>query len=83
MIGTPTTAGVVTQLKLYSAKIEIGNVVTPIIPPDPADELARCQRYYQIRSTNDIAAVDLRPTMCKTPTDIVAVTSGYAYIAEL
>lgn len=83
MLSTPATAGVVTQLKLYSAKIELGSAATQIIPPDPAQELAKCQRYYQIRSTNDIAAVDLRPTMRVAPTDITAVTGGYAYVAEL
>lgn len=63
-------------------KLEVG-AVTPYVPPNPADALARCQRYYQIRSTNDIAAVDLRPTMRTTPTDIAAVEGGYAYVAEL
>lgn len=29
------------------AKLEIGNVATPFSPPDPASELARCQRYLQ------------------------------------
>lgn len=64
-------------------KAEIGSNTTPFVPPHPAEELARCQRYYQIRSTNDIAAVDLRPTMRTTPTDIKQVTGGYAYVAEL
>ncbi|MBP0984601.1 MAG: hypothetical protein J6A19_12830 [Oscillospiraceae bacterium] len=82
MIHTPVTADVVGKAKLYSAKLEIGGYATPFCPPNPAVELEKCQRYYQIRSTNDIAAVDLRPTMRTTPTDIKAVTGGYAYVAE-
>lgn len=83
MIHTPAVAGVVGKVKLYSAKLEVGDHVTPLVPADPATEMAKCQRYYQIRSTNDIAAVDLRPTMRTSPTDIKAVTGGYAYVAEL
>lgn len=64
------------------AKLEFGSVATPYVPPDPALELLKCQRYYQIRSTNDIDPVDLRPSM-GTITDIKAVEGGYAYVAEL
>ena len=64
-------------------KLELGSIATPFCPPDPATELAKCQRYYQIRSTNDIDPVDLRPSMRATPTDIKKVTGGYAYVAEL
>ena len=28
-------------------KLELGSAATPFVPPDPATELARCQRYYQ------------------------------------
>lgn len=68
---------------IYGAKLELGSIATPIIPAEPATELAKCQRYYQIRSTNDIDPVDLRPSMRSTPTDIKQVTGGYAYVAEL
>ena len=65
------------------AKLEPGSAATPFCPPDPATELAKCQRYYQIRSTGDIAAVDMRPTM-RTITDIKQRSDGnYEYIAEL
>ena len=64
-------------------KLELGSIATPFCPPDTATELAKCQRYYQIRSTNDIDPVDLRPSMRATPTDIKKVTGGYAYVAEL
>lgn len=51
-------------------------------PKGYAAELMECMRYYQIRSTNDVAAVDLRPTMRAVPT-ITKVASGYAYSADL
>ena len=65
------------------AKLEKGSVSTPYVAPAPGAELAECQRFYQIRSTNDIDPVDLRPSMRDTPTDIKQVTGGYAYVAEL
>lgn len=46
-------------------------------------ELAECQRYYQIRSTNGISAVDMRPMMRLTSPTIMAVADGYSYSAEL
>ena len=46
-------------------------------------ELLECQRYYQIRSTNNIAAVDMRPTMRLSSPTITSVTGGYAYSADL
>ena len=63
-------------------KLELGGAATPFAPPDPVAELLRCQRYYQIRTTNDIDPLDLRPSM-GTITDIKAVEGGYAYVAEL
>lgn len=70
------------SLKLAWAKLESGSLATPFVPPDPATELAKCQRYYQMRTTNDIDPLDLRPSM-RTITDIKAVEGGYAYAAEL
>ena len=69
-------------VKVRWAKLESGSAATPFVPPDPAAELLRCQRYYQIRTTNDIDPLDLRPSM-GTITDIKAVEGGYAYVAEL
>lgn len=51
-------------------------------PKDYSAELMECMRYYQVRSTNDVAAVDLRPTMVAEP-EITAVDGGYAYSADL
>lgn len=64
-------------------KLEVGSIVTPYIPTHPAIDLAMCQRYYQIHSTGDIAEVDLRPTMYKTPTVTQRTDGNYAYSAEL
>lgn len=64
-------------------KLELGSVATPFTPPDPATELAKCQRYYQLHTTGDIGPVDLRPSMA-TITDIREREDGkYEYIAEL
>jgi hypothetical protein len=70
------------SLKLAWVKLEGGSLATPFVPPDPATELAKCQRYYQVRTTNDIDPLDMRPSM-RTITDIKQVTGGYAYVAEL
>ena len=70
------------SLKLAWAKLESGSLATPFVPPDYAAELAKCQRFYQVRTTNDIDPLDMRPSM-RTITDIKQVTGGYAYVAEL
>ena len=70
------------SLKLAWAKLEGGSLATPFVPPDCAAELAKCQRFYQVRTTNDIDPLDMRPSM-RTITDIKQVTGGYAYVAEL
>ena len=69
------------SLKLAWAKLEGGSLATPFVPPDYAAELAKCQRFYQVRTTNDIDPLDIRPSM-RTITDIKQVTGGYAYVAE-
>ena len=70
------------SLKLAWAKLEGGSLATPFVPPDYAAELAKCQRFYQVRTTNDIDPLDIRPSM-RTITDIKAVEGGYAYVADL
>ena len=70
------------SLKLAWAKLEGGSLATPFVPPDYAAELAKCQRFYQVRTTNDIDPLDMRPSM-RTITDIKQVTGGYANVAEL
>ena len=70
------------SLKLAWIKLENGSLATMFVAPDRAAELAKCQRFYQIRTTNDINPLDLRPSM-RNITDIKAVEGGYAYVAEL
>lgn len=70
------------SVKLAWIKLESGSLATSFVPPDPATELAKCQRYYQVRTTNDIDPLDMRPSM-RTITDIKQVEGGYAYVAEL
>ncbi len=65
-------------------KLEMGSVATPFTPPDPATELAKCQRYYQIRSAGDINAIDLRPSMMSADPAVTQLDNGnYSYSAEL
>ena len=41
-----------TEAKIYWVKLEIGSVATEFSPPSLAEELPKCQRYYQIRSNS-------------------------------
>ena len=52
-------------------------------PKGYGTELLECQRYYQVRSANNIAAVDMRPMMRLSSPTITSVTGGYAYSADL
>ena len=69
------------SLTIEWIKLENGSA-TLFVQSDYATELAKCQRYYQMRTTNDIDPLDLRPSM-RTITDIKAVEGGYAYVADL
>ena len=69
------------SLTIEWMKLENGSA-TLFVHPDLATELEKCQRFYQIRSTNDIDPLDLRPSM-RAITDVKAVEGGYAYVAEL
>lgn len=69
--------------KIDSVKLELGLIATQFIPPDPATELTKCQRYYQIRTTGDVDPIDLRPSMRITPTVTLLDNGNYAYNAEL
>lgn len=69
--------------KIKWIKLETGTAATPFTLSDLSAELAKCQRYYQIHSTGDIAAVDLRPSMRDTPTITQLSDGNYAYSAEL
>ena len=66
-------------LEIKWAKLEIGSERTMFGQVDAANELLKCQRYYQIRSTGDIPAVDLRPVMAGTPKVDKRSDGNYAY----
>lgn len=38
----------ITGVIVYWVKLEIGFAATQFIPPNPAEELAKCQRYYEV-----------------------------------
>ena len=78
-----TDSAPLATVDIYGAKLELGEIATPFTPPDPATELAKCQRYYQIHSTGDIAAVDLRPSMATIKDIKLREDGNYEYIAEL
>lgn len=52
-------------------------------PKGYAAELLECMRYYQIRSANNISALDMRPLMRLSNPTITNITNGYAYSADL
>lgn len=66
-----------------AAKLELGTVSTLHLDPpmDHAVELAKCQRFFRIMSTNSVPAVDLSPSMRITPT--VTGSGPYYYSADL
>lgn len=83
LIRLDTLANVGASFTFSELELEPSSAPTPFVPPDPATELAKCQRYYQVRTTGDIDPVDLRPSM-RTITDIREREGGkYEYIAEL
>lgn len=74
------------------AKLEYGSVATPFIPPDPASELLKCQRYFCKYLCNNIqgsipstcfngcvrATVHL-PTYMRTTPSLKIINAGYVY----
>lgn len=73
------------QMEIEWVKLEYGSIATPFVSPEPITELLKCQRYYQVRSENNIAAVDLRPNMRDgvVPTITALADGNYSYSAEL
>lgn len=74
-----------TPININNIKLEVGSVATPFIPPDITTELLKCQRYRQIRSESNIAAVDLRPSMRDgvNPTIEALENGNYSYSAVM
>ncbi|AUS01887.1 hypothetical protein NVP2044O_23 [Vibrio phage 2.044.O._10N.261.51.B8] len=71
-----------TLLYLADLKLEEGPVATPFIPEDPQVNLAKCQRFGQLRTTGNVNTEDLRPNMRVTPT-VSPQGNLYFYSAEL
>ena len=73
-----------TELNYQAFKLELGTVSTLAYDPpmDHAVELLKCQRFYQLRSVNNVAAEDMRPLMRITNPTITG-TGPYAYSADL
>ena len=79
MVPPDTTADFL-WIALYEGEFN-KDTVPEYQPKDYAAELMECMRYYQLRSTGDIKAVDLRPTMRDDPT-ITKAGGNYAYSAD-
>lgn len=69
-------------IALYEGTYTV-ETLPPYVPKGYGAELAECQRYYQILSTNDIPTVDMRPTMRLSLPTITSVADSYAYSADL
>ena len=76
------TAASTTDIR--TIKLELGTVSTLAYDPpmDHAVELLKCQRFYQLRSVNNVAAENMRPLMRITNPTITG-TGPYAYSADL
>ena len=66
-----TEAG--TTLTTEWAKLELGSVATPFVPPDPAAELLRCQRYFTIYKHQNATSI----------TDKCTIGVGYALTSSI
>lgn len=82
IIDNSTTPSAVEWAAIYDGEYT-AETLPEYQPKGYGAELAECQRYYQIRSTNNVLATDLRPTMRLNNPTITSVTDGYAYSADL
>ncbi|MEC0478419.1 hypothetical protein [Bacillus licheniformis] len=70
-------------VEFYLVKLEKGRFATPYVARPLTEEIAECQRYYQVLSTGSVKQVDLRPMMRKAPTVTQRSDGNYGYDAEL
>ena len=72
-------------LEVQAVKLEMGSVSTLANDPpmDYGRELAICQRFQQIRSTNNINILDLRPSMRINPVITAFTGGGFMYDANI
>lgn len=71
------------QHTITRLKAEEGTEATQFCSPDPAEELIRCQRYYQLHSIGSINELELFPRMLKTPTITQLSDGKYSYEADM
>lgn len=75
-------------INIKYVKLEVGNIATPLSPRPYAEELADCQRYYQIipdqtvlqDSYHDTTSIDFiyyLPVIMRTTPTISSMTGGY------
>ena len=74
-----TDSAPLAAVDIYGAKLELGEIATPIVPADPATELAKCQRYLQkINPYSEYRTVYVQPNYVDfsipTPTTMRAGT---------
>lgn len=75
----PGSSVVVDRVKLESGQ---NSTLAYDLPMDWATELLKCQRFFQLCSTNNVASVDMRPLMrISNPT--ITGSGPYAYSADL
>ena len=72
-----------TSLVINWVKLELGDIATPFSPRSYAEELAMCQRYFQIRSTNNVPTADMRPLMRIASPTVGGTSGAYTYDAEI
>lgn len=79
---TVETFGGVGSIDIAKVQVNAGDTILPFKPLSFAEELGLCQRYFQQRSTNNVNALDLRPSMRIAPT-ITGTVSPFNYDAEM
>lgn len=71
-----TDSAPLATVDIYGAKLELGKIATPIVPADPATELAKCQRYLWV-----LKGSLLRLAITETHNEKFAVFFMYAPVA--
>ena len=76
------SANIAENANIEWIKLEVGPSASLYSDPDPAIEMMRCQRYFQIRSTDGLNINDLRPSMRILPSTASNI-NGFSYNAEI
>lgn len=73
----------ISSIKIKWIKLELGSEATQFLPTNPALELEKCQRFFQIRSTGTVDPLDIRPVMRKSSPIITQTGNGWEYDSEI